>query len=223
MRLRLFERLGRLVGWRLGSQGEGSGRSRRLPGRRSGSRRQAPAEHRRRSGPRHWTAVRRRSGAGQRPQPPPLQPPGRAAAAVAARGGGGPRKSDAAHPARRRGRGRPCRRLPRNYTPRAGGGGGIGRARIREAPFGAAPMETATRGEAITRGQDGASQLRAARRPGSPGIRWSATTRPGAGGKRSRTGGGGLGSAPARPGRRPRATRAWRRCRSPPRIRSVTR
>jgi hypothetical protein len=31
--------------------------------------------------------------------------------------------------------------LPRNYTP--GQGGGIGRARIREAPFGAAPLDTA--------------------------------------------------------------------------------
>jgi hypothetical protein len=33
--------------------------------------------------------------------------------------------------------------LPRNYAPRQGGG--IGRARIREAPFGAAPLDTATR------------------------------------------------------------------------------
>ncbi|HEY0936714.1 MAG TPA: hypothetical protein VGD91_23650 [Trebonia sp.] len=32
--------------------------------------------------------------------------------------------------------------LPRNYTP---SGGGIGRARIREAPFGAAPLDTAAR------------------------------------------------------------------------------
>ncbi|HEY6491759.1 MAG TPA: hypothetical protein VIZ43_00675 [Trebonia sp.] len=35
---------------------------------------------------------------------------------------------------------------PRNYTPRQGGG--IGRARIREAPFGAAPLEDATREQA---------------------------------------------------------------------------
>ncbi len=37
--------------------------------------------------------------------------------------------------------------LPRNYTPGGGGGGGggIGRARIREAPFGAAPLDTAER------------------------------------------------------------------------------
>jgi hypothetical protein len=35
--------------------------------------------------------------------------------------------------------------LPRNYTPGEAGGGGIGRARIREAPFGAAPLDTAER------------------------------------------------------------------------------
>ena len=44
--------------------------------------------------------------------------------------------------------------LPRNYTP--GQGGGIGRARIREAPFGAAPLDTATRP------QPGADQAAAA-------------------------------------------------------------
>jgi hypothetical protein len=64
--------------------------------------------------------------------------------------------------------------MPRNYTPRgsgggsggggrggAGGGGGIGRARIREAPFGAAPMETATRPQ---QGQDAAASADAAPR-----------------------------------------------------------
>jgi hypothetical protein len=38
--------------------------------------------------------------------------------------------------------------LPRNYGP--GGAGGVGRARIREAPFGAAPLETAERAPAGT-------------------------------------------------------------------------
>ncbi len=43
--------------------------------------------------------------------------------------------------------------MPRNYTPGGGGragsgGGGIGRARIREAPFGAAPLDTAERAPA---------------------------------------------------------------------------
>jgi hypothetical protein len=48
--------------------------------------------------------------------------------------------------------------MPMNYSPTPAGGG-VGRARIREAPpFGAAPVETATRGEAVTRRQDGASQ-----------------------------------------------------------------
>jgi hypothetical protein len=58
---------------------------------------------------------------------------------------------------------------PRNYTPAARGGGAVGRARIREAPpFGAAPVETATRGEAVTRGQDGASQAHADAAPRQP-------------------------------------------------------
>ena len=57
--------------------------------------------------------------------------------------------------------------LPRNYSPTAGGG--AGRARIREAPpFGAAPVETQTREEALTRGQDGASQPRADAAPRQP-------------------------------------------------------
>jgi hypothetical protein len=88
-----------------------------------------------------------------------------------------------------RGRGPALPPLPRNYSPTAGGGGGaggggaggaggaggggggggIGRARIREAPpFGAAPVETATRGEAATRGQNGASQSRADAAPRQP-------------------------------------------------------
>jgi hypothetical protein len=44
----------------------------------------------------------------------------------------------------------------------------MGRARIREAPFGAAPVETQTRGEAVTRGQDGASQPPADAAPRQP-------------------------------------------------------
>jgi hypothetical protein len=50
--------------------------------------------------------------------------------------------------------------LPRNYTP--GGGGGIGRARIREAPFGAAPLDTADRAPGGTSlAADAAAQARA--------------------------------------------------------------
>ena len=70
---------------------------------------------------------------------------------------------------------RRCRRARGAIRPAAGGAaphgekvGGVGRARIREAPqFGAAPVETATRG------QDGASQP-PAHAPGSPGTRLSA-------------------------------------------------
>jgi hypothetical protein len=54
---------------------------------------------------------------------------------------------------------------PRNYAPPGSGGG---RARIREAPYGAAPVETATRGETAARGQDGASQAPAAAAPRQP-------------------------------------------------------
>jgi hypothetical protein len=50
--------------------------------------------------------------------------------------------------------------LPRNYTP--GQGGGVGRARIREAPFGAAPLDTATRP------QPDADQASGAAPPGRP-------------------------------------------------------
>ena len=50
--------------------------------------------------------------------------------------------------------------LPRNYTP--GQGGGVGRARIREAPYGAAPLDTATRP------QPGADQASDAAPPGRP-------------------------------------------------------
>jgi hypothetical protein len=68
-----------------------------------------------------------------------------------------------------RGRGPALPPLPRNYSPTGGGGGGGGRARIREAPaFGAAPVETAARSEAVARGQDGASQPPADAAPRQP-------------------------------------------------------
>jgi hypothetical protein len=163
MRLRLFERLGRLVGWRPGSQGGGGGRSgdSRADGTEFGGR------HRRSTGAgsgQPWPPV---ASARQRSEMPPLQPPA-----------GLPRRSPqreagaGASPMPRspngRGRGPALPPLPRNYSPTAGGGG-IGRARIREAPpFGAAPVETAARGEAVTRGQDGASQAAANAAPRQP-------------------------------------------------------
>ena len=53
--------------------------------------------------------------------------------------------------------------LPRNYAP--GQGGGIGRARIREAPFGAAPLDTA---DTAARPLSGADQPSGTAAPGRP-------------------------------------------------------
>ncbi len=170
MRLRLLERLGRLVGWRFGSQGDRNGRSR--DSRTAGA--EASGRHRRNAGA---VGARDRATAGieaRSQAPPPLQPPA-----------GLPRRDDAQSPrlaprtAGVRAGGAAMPPLPRNYTP--GQGGGIGRARIREAPFGAAPLDTAARPV------PGADQARGAaapdgrpRRRGSRGTRSSAARpRPG--------------------------------------------
>jgi hypothetical protein len=138
MRLRLFELLGRLVGWRFGSQGDGSGGS-RAP--RAGT--DAVGRHRRSVGP---PTDRADAGAPPRSRavPPPLQPPAGLPRRDLGTSGPVPRapRTAGAAPAR------PPQ--PRNYTPGQGGGG---RARIREAPFGAAPLDTTA-----TRPQPGAGQ-----------------------------------------------------------------
>jgi hypothetical protein len=141
MRLRLFERLGRLVSWRFGSlrAGNGGPRNPRAAGPEVGGR------HRRNAGraqPQNRVAGgARASQAGAPPLQPPAGLPRRAPQSPP--GGAGPHTIGPAH---RTGAGRapdPARPpLPRNYAP---GGGGIGRARIREAPFGAAPLDTADR------------------------------------------------------------------------------
>jgi hypothetical protein len=161
MRLRLFERLGRLVAWRPGWQGASSGRQgdSRADGPDAGGR------HRRNAGPGTGQPSPQAASPRPRSSAPAMQPP----AGLAKRPQAGlPRRSPQAGPAPRTSNSRaggPARPpLPRNYSPAAGGaatagaaGGGVGRARIREAPqFGAAPVETATRG------QDGASQPPAA-------------------------------------------------------------
>jgi len=179
MRLRLLERLGRLVGWRPGSQGDGS----RRPGGSRADGAEAGGRHRRNTGagtgaPAPYPGQQRPRAASARPQqpvgPPPMQPPA-----------GLPRRSpqrdaSGASPMPRlpseRGRGPARPPSPRDYSPRSGagggggggGGGGVGRARIREAPYGAAPVETAARGEAVARGRDGASQLPADAAPRQP-------------------------------------------------------
>ncbi len=174
MRLRLFERLGRLVSWRPGSQGAGGGK----PGDSRADGTDAGGRHRRNTSADVGAPPPPASSPGQRTAAPALQPPA-----------GLPRRSPPSGPAPRASNpqsGGPARPpLPRNYSPLAGGG--VGRARIREAPqFGAAPVETATRG------QDGGSQSaavaprqpwyqvvgeQAAARPGLPGEKTQA--RPG--------------------------------------------
>jgi hypothetical protein len=130
MRLRLLERLGRLVGWRFGSQGDRNSRSR--DSRAAGA--EASGRHRRNAGPRD----RATAGIVARSQaPPPLQPP----AGLPRRDTQPPRLAPRTAGVRANGAAMPP--LPRNYAP--GQGGGIGRARIREAPFGAAPPDTAAR------------------------------------------------------------------------------
>jgi hypothetical protein len=159
MRLRLFERLGRLVGWRPGSQGDGSARSggSRADGAEAGGR------HRRNVGAGTGQPYAPAASARQQPSMAPLQPPARLPRRSPQREAVGP--SPMPRSPGGRGRSSALPPSPRNYSPRAGGGGGgggVGQARIREAPpYGTAPVETATRGEAVTRGQDGASQQRA--------------------------------------------------------------
>ena len=166
MRLRLFERLGRLVGWRFGSQGDRNGRSR--DSRAAGA--EASGRHRRNAG---GGQARDRAAAGiaARSQvPPPLQPP----AGLPRRDLQSPRLAPRTAGARANGAAMPP--LPRNYAP--GQGGGIGRARIREAPFGAAPLDTATRPQpGADRRLGAAAPGRPPRRRGSPGTRLSAARR----------------------------------------------
>ena len=144
MRLRLFERLGRLVSWRFGSQRARAGG----PGKPRATGPEGGGRHRRNVGraqPQNRVAPASRASAATPPLQPPAGLPRRGPQSPA--GGTSPRPVS---PAPRTAAGRPAGPamppLPRNYTPAgAGGGGGIGRARIREAPFGAAPLDTADR------------------------------------------------------------------------------
>jgi hypothetical protein len=133
MRLRLFERLGRLVGWRFGSQGDRDGRSR--DSRAAGA--ETSGRHRRNAVSGQSRDSIAAGIAARSLAPPPLQPP----AGLPRRDAQSPRLAPRTASVRANGGVMPP--LPRNYTP--GQGGGIGRARIREAPFGAAPLDTAAR------------------------------------------------------------------------------
>jgi hypothetical protein len=69
--------------------------------------------------------------------------------------------------------------LPRNYAPGgAGGGGGIGRARIREAPFGAAPLDTADRAPGVAGQAGDAAQAHAQGQGQAPGQAAAAPRQP---------------------------------------------
>jgi hypothetical protein len=134
MRLRLLERLGRLIGWRFGSQGDGRSRDTRTAGTEAGGRHRRNA-----SNDRVATVTATRSQAAPPLQQPPLQPPASLPRRDLRPTGPVPR----APAARASGPAMPP--VPRNYAP--GQGGGIGRARIREAPYGTAPLDTATRAQ----------------------------------------------------------------------------
>ena len=187
MRLRLFERLRRLVSWRFSSQGERDGRSR--DSRASGA--EASGRHRRnsvggQSRNRAVAGVAVSTSTGRSQPPPPLQPP----AGLPRRDVQPPRLAPRTSGARPGSAAMPP--LPRNYTP--GQGGGVGRARIREAPFGAAPLDTATRpqpdadqasgplrldGPRRHRASLGTRSSAARRRPGAWPVRRPRPVRPG--------------------------------------------
>jgi hypothetical protein len=143
MRLRLFERLGRLVSWRFGSPRPGNGgpRSPRAGGPEAGGR------HRRNTGRAQPQSQAAAGSRAPRAPGPPLQPPAGLPSRAPQPPPAGPSPRTVGPVPRTpaaRAPGPAMPPLPRNYTP--SGGGGIGRARIREAPFGAAPLETAEHG-----------------------------------------------------------------------------
>src|SRR5580700_11177694 len=120
MRLRLFARLRRIVGWRSADHDQGHARARdSYPREDTGRHRRNPAV-----APPRPTAQPRTGDTGL------LQPPA-----------GLPRRTGQPQPS--------WPTAPRNYGPPpaaerpAGRGAGVGRARIREVPFGAAPLEAA--------------------------------------------------------------------------------
>jgi hypothetical protein len=165
MRIRLFELLGRLVHWRSGSQDDqrdqldhrDQGNQDRLSAANGKSRDpRASAEpvgrHRRSAGQANGCGTAGTAPRTQAP-PPPLQPPAGLPHRGAGVAGPVPRTARGNGANGRNGQAMP---LPRNYTP--GQGGGIGRVRIRDAPFGAAPLDTAAPprpGAAAPRGRAG--------------------------------------------------------------------
>jgi hypothetical protein len=166
MRLRLFERLSRLAARRFGSRAEGRGWAR-------GSRpRDDAGRHRRSAGATQSRSFRGGPSRipdgplqfpGEPPQPPAAfqQPP----AAFQQQAGFPAQPADARADAWAGGTSGPS--APGNYGPVPGGSrhdGGIGRARIKEAPFGAAPAAM----EAVAVGQESAAEASANAAPKQP-------------------------------------------------------
>jgi hypothetical protein len=149
MRLRLSERLRRLVGWRAGSRVQGRDRTQEPRAR------EEPGKHRRNATARGTAASRHAqpntssaSAYGQPPSvgayvPPPASPPGHGTPAGRPPGHGAAPGRSPVHAARGGGR-------TAAGSHRSAGGGG--RARIREEPLGAAPAEPATIEKTIENG-----------------------------------------------------------------------
>lgn len=165
MRLRLSDRLRRLVGWRAGARAGGHSRT---PDSRA---REDAGRHRKNGAFPHQPA--KPPEPHQPPQPPwPPQAPWPPGSAWPPAGAGPAWRPVVTGPARPpagtpwvNGGSRPPE--PRNYTPRAGvagagtgtgagtgAGGGAGRARIREAPFGAAPVDSVAVGQEAPQAAD---------------------------------------------------------------------
>jgi len=153
MRLRLFARLRRIVSWRSHDQDQGHARARDpYPREDSGRHRRNPA------------------GAPPRPtaQPPP-ELPRRTPQSQPPWSPQSPRPAQPLRPSQPPAGFASQPAVPRNYGPPpgterpAGRGGGVGRARIREVPFGAAPLEAA----AVTREAHEEAQA-----PGMPRQPW---------------------------------------------------
>jgi len=132
MRLRLFERLGQLGSWLSGSR---AGRYLRPRDTRAGS--EASGRHRRHPSAGQPVTRVTVGTQGRQQSRPPLQPPAVLPRRPDPSAGPGPR------PAGTRVGGAAMPPLPRSYRP--GPGGGTGRARIREAPVGTAPVDAVAR------------------------------------------------------------------------------
>ena len=147
MRLRLFARLRRIVSWRSHDQDQGHARAQdSYPREDSGRHRRNPAV----APPRPTTQP---PAADTGPLQPPTELPRRTRQSQPPWSPQSPRPAQPLRPSQSPAGYATQPAAPRNYGPPpgterpAGTGGGVGRARIREVPFGAAPLEAA----AVTR------------------------------------------------------------------------